>query len=177
MKIPSLSSLPLAQLPSLSWLRGLCILQLITCVALVIASGATQLDLSGADSPWYYSLQIPVSIAVFIIIIKVENEQRRARWVLAYASVTMILGLISSFWFMVFSNDLEIAKQKCSDITFNLTSVECSDNKKKQVTHIARTAVYLFVQIMCIHPAVSYVIELWSNVVTAVGSTSPSRQQ
>ena len=147
--------------PTVKWIRLGVILQTIGCVLLAILSAVMNPDLGSVDSPWYYLLQLPVTgMVIYVLRCGSMATKRRIRYMLMYAGITMVFGIISGFYFMMFANDLEITKRKCDDDA-TLSQVWCDDEKEELSSHIVRSAVYVAVQLLALHPIVSYVIELW----------------
>eukprot|EP01135_Chromosphaera_perkinsii_P004871 Nk52_evm4s302 gene=Nk52_evmTU4s302 len=147
--------------PTVKWVRLGLILQTLACVCLAIVSSVENADFGSVDSPWYYLLQFVVTgLVVYALKWSMPNA-KRVKLMLFYAGITMIFGIISGFYFMMFANDLEIKKRQCSDDA-TLTEAQCDEDKDELQSHINRTAVYVAVQLIALHPIVSYVIELWA---------------
>eukprot|EP01137_Pigoraptor_chileana_P020523 Opistho-2@82983 len=164
----------IASIPSAMWLFCSFALQAITCSTLVIISGANVVDMATSDSPWYYAIQIPLTLSIAIAVRRLADEKRRARAVLVYVAFTFFLAMVAAVEFVLFANDREITTRKCRNsvtrFNFTLTESECSTLQDDQATKIGRTAAYLVIQCICIHPSISYVMDVWSNDVTALNS-------
>ena len=74
------------------WVRVFVSVQILMCLALAVVSALSYTAFDSTDSPWYYVLQVPVSIMLLLAEKKVPQDSKRSKVVLFVSCYPGVLG-------------------------------------------------------------------------------------
>ncbi|KAJ3093740.1 hypothetical protein HDU96_002056 [Phlyctochytrium bullatum] len=127
--------------------------QAATIVVLIVhrfsSNSAKQFD--SFDMTWTFLLQLPATLVLLIALTRRRGTGMSDRVLLVYLVITLLCGALASFFLMIACNFREL---NCSDPQTEI----CQRN----LSTIVRTSVFWFVQVLCIHPSISFILEMWS---------------
>eukprot|EP00160_Parvularia_atlantis_P000723 Unigene10580_Nuclearia_a/m.32345 Unigene10580_Nuclearia_a/g.32345 ORF Unigene10580_Nuclearia_a/g.32345 Unigene10580_Nuclearia_a/m.32345 type:complete len:252 (+) Unigene10580_Nuclearia_a:3-758(+) len=153
----------LTTLPPVWLMRSVAVIQLLACAILSLYCLFIGRRFALVDSATYYIALAPLVVAVMYAVRLPEPDVRRVRIVALFIAVTMLTGLLSSFFFMVKANEVEILRRECSLTVMmplaRYSSADCARMLADETGCVVRSAIFIVVQICGIHPAVSYLIE------------------
>ncbi|KAI9218516.1 hypothetical protein BC828DRAFT_388381 [Blastocladiella britannica] len=155
-----------------------CVLQIVFCIVLLVEASVTVPDLpsgfeptnanwkvapEGFDGRWLWYFQLFVSLTALLGTNSKYGVQYQLHYTVLYLSVTMVISWVACVYFMNYGNYWQTGEIMCG----TERQLVCSDSnwsaKLLGQRWLWRFATFLPLQFVCVHPTVTYVIDLLSQ--------------